>query len=491
MPTTTYTPSTSVTVLAPPVVIAGVNTNSAGVVGTATKGPVGVATAITGNQFQSVFGAPVARKYDGGTIVAEAALNGASTIVFVRVSDGTDTVANASINNAALVSTSTGSGWNGTTVQYIAAGKANAITVAITAPGSAIELFQNLPASNAAVFWAAHDLAINAGGGVLRGPSLAVRSNSANATVLPTLPSTATLSGGTDGANLSNASALIGQDTGASAKGMYALRGSGVSAAVLADCDDATTFTTQAAFGISEFIHMGCVLPAGSTVAGAVAARQSAGVDSFEATVLHGNWLTYNDTTYGLRKVSPQGFWLGTRTSLNPNESALNKPMNGIAGSERQTSGGPFTVAETDALFGAGINVIDNPIPVGAAWGLKGDYNSSSNPATNSDAYTSMTNFLAQTFRKAGGPWVGEANNAQNRSGVAASFSHFLNGLVSNEIIDAGSYSVVCDLTNNTQDGIVLGYLNVNVNVRYQGIIRFFNVALQGGAGVVITSTAA
>jgi hypothetical protein len=488
-----FTPGASVTIGNPAVVINGVDPQLSAVVGTASRGPVNVATPVTGSSFQTTFGAPVARKYDAGTIIAEAADNGVNTVFVTRVTDGTDTAASNTVANAfTLSSVSTGSGYNGVVVNYGAGAKSNTITVTVSLAGETTEVYSNLPASNAAVFKVAHDAAINAGAGVLRGPSALIVANSAIMTTLPTLPSSVVLTGGTDGANVSSAN-LIGSD-GTTKTGMYTLRGLGIQFAVLADLDTSSTFTTQAAFGEAEFILMVAVLPSGTSVANAVTTKASVGLDSDRTVLLHGDWLTLDDGLNGLRKVSPQGFYLGKRASLLPHQSVLNKPMDGIVASERSLSAGPYTVADTDSLFKAGIEVIKNPIPRGSAWGAAGGYTTTSNPATNSDAWATMTNYLAQTLQAAGGQYVGEDNNSDTRDAVVGSISHFLSGLVTKGILalvgGKAPYSVTCDDTNNTQDDITLGYLNVLVEVSYQGIIRFFNVSLIGGAGVTITVSA-
>jgi hypothetical protein len=495
---TQITPGASVSITAPPIVIAGVQAQVGAVVGTATKGPVNVATAISGNSFESIFGSPQDRKYDGGTVVSDAALastGGASTLYFTRVTDGSDTAATATINASVLTATSTGSGFNGTVVSFGAGGRANSVTVSISAPGANKESFQNLPATNASVFAAAFDAAINAGSGVLRGPSSIIRANSVAMANVPVLPSSVTLTGGTDGVAGVGSNTLVGSDS-VSKSGMYSLRGLGIQYAVLADCDDANTYTTQAAFGEAEFMLMGTVLPSGlaSATATSAATKSTMGLDSFNAILLQGDWVSINDTVFGVRKVSPQGFWLGTRASLLPHESVLNKPINGIVGSERSFSGGPYTTPETNTLTTAGIEVIANPIPRGAAWGCIVGRNTSSTIGIQSDSYSTMTNFLAQTLKQAGGPYVGEPNNTKTRQLAVASTTHFLAGLVRQGILALDingntPYAVTCDATNNSQDDIVLGNLNLYVQVQYQGIVWYFNVGLLGGSGVTISVT--
>ena len=76
---------------------------------------------------------------------------------------------------------------------------------------------------------------------------------------------------------------------------MYALRGQGCSIALLADADDATQWTTQAAFGLSEGIYMILTGPAGDTIANAVSTKQSVGLDTYACKLMFGDWIWWND----------------------------------------------------------------------------------------------------------------------------------------------------------------------------------------------------
>ena len=75
-----------------------------------------------------------------------------------------------------------------------------------------------------------------------------------------------------------------------------------------------------------------------------------------------------------MRLVSPQGFAAGRLANLSPEQSGLNKPLYGIAGSQKSGAPGANLVssyadAELQTLFQAGIDVIANPQPGGALLG--------------------------------------------------------------------------------------------------------------------------
>jgi hypothetical protein len=97
-------PDLYVQILPPNVLlINGVPTNVVGCVGAATWGPVNQPVTVGGGnmtQFASIFGQIQPRKYDLGTFVALAVLQGGQAFMCVRVTDGTDLAATGAIVTA-------------------------------------------------------------------------------------------------------------------------------------------------------------------------------------------------------------------------------------------------------------------------------------------------------------------------------------------------------------------------------------------------------
>src|ERR1700722_7427231 len=89
----------------------GVPTNILGIVGTATWGPVNSPTVASGpSNCAQLFGPMQARKFDLGTAVYPSSLQGASNYRLIRATDGTDTAAAASLNQAGAASAAVVSG---------------------------------------------------------------------------------------------------------------------------------------------------------------------------------------------------------------------------------------------------------------------------------------------------------------------------------------------------------------------------------------------
>ncbi|MBN9116281.1 MAG: phage tail protein, partial [Pandoraea sp.] len=247
-------PDVYVQILAPRnTLINGLPTNISGVVGTAQWGPVNSPTIVGGMaDYAQNFGAVMARKYDMGTQVALEVLQGANNFRCVRVTDGTDVAASAAIGtspaNITFTAKYTGTLGNSLVVTLATGSAANSWRAVVAMPNQVPEVFDNITGTGAAL-WANIAAAINSGQSGLRGPSQFIVATAGTGATAPTAGST-TLTGGTDGAATITSATLLGVDT-VPRKGMYALRNTSTSVALLADCDDSTSWTTQLAFGLS------------------------------------------------------------------------------------------------------------------------------------------------------------------------------------------------------------------------------------------------
>ena len=140
-------------------VLNGVPTNVVGVVGTASWGPVGqpVIVATMADYAQS-FGPIMARKYDMGTQVATAVQQGAQNFRCVRVTDNTDSAAQAVLPGTTVTFTAlyTGSLGNQVILTLATGSRANTWRLTISLPGLQPEVYDNIAGSGAA-FWTTLD----------------------------------------------------------------------------------------------------------------------------------------------------------------------------------------------------------------------------------------------------------------------------------------------------------------------------------------------
>lgn len=481
-------------------VLNGVPTNVIGVVGTASWGPANQPVIIsTMADYARNFGPIVARKFDLGTQVATAVQQGAQNFRCVRVTDGTDTAASVLVPSTTVAFTALYSGSLGNLVALALnpGSRAGSWRLTVALPGIAPEVFDNITGTGAA-FWIALAAAVNQGQGPQRGPSQFVTVNAGGATAAPAAFSLSLGAGlaGTDGAANATTATLIGADF-ATRRGMYALRGQGCSLGLLADADDPTQWTVQAAFGLQEGVYMILTGPAGDTIANAIATKQSAGLDSYAAKLMFGDWLWWSDQVNNIiRLVSPQGFAAGRLANLSPEQSSLNKNLYGVVGSQKTGTPGSgqntsYSAAELAALLGAGIDVITNPQPAGTFWGVRGGHNSSTNTGTNGDNYTRLTNYIAATLAAGMGLYVGQVINAGLFRRIRATQLSFLQAMLSQGLLGStdGSlpFSVVCDLSNNPASRTGLGYVQSDAQVQYQAINEKFIVNMEGGQTVQVS----
>ncbi|HET6183224.1 MAG TPA: phage tail protein [Acetobacteraceae bacterium] len=478
----------------------GVPTNIIGIVGTATWGPVNQPVIVaTMSDYSVSFGALMPRKYDMGTQVATAVQQGAQSFRCVRVTDGSDVAAEATIpgTTAAFTARYTGSLGNQIAASLSAGSKPGTWKLTIGLPGLHPEVFDNIGGSSAA-FWTNLAAAVNSGIALQRGPSQLVTLAAGGTTVAPAAFSITlgTAVAGTDGAANVTAAQLVGVDI-IPRSGMYALRGQGCAIGLLADADDSTQWTAQVQFGLQEGVYMILTGPAGDTIADAVQVKAQVGLDSYAAKLMFGDWLWWSDQVNNqIRLVSPQGFVAGRLGNLSPEQSSLNKPLYGVIGSQK--SGAPatgqatsYSAAELAALFSAGIDVICTPQPGGAYWGVRAGHNSSSSVAIQGDNYTRLTNYIAATLAAGMGQYVGAVINSDLFAQIRATLLSFLQAMLSQGLLGSldGSlpYSVVCDTSNNPSSRTGLGYVQADVQIQYQGINEKFIVNLEGGQTVQVS----
>ena len=224
---------------------------------------------------------------------------------------------------------------------------------------------------------------------------------------------------------------------------------------------------------------------------------QSNSPDSYGMKIMHGDWLYWYDPVNLLyRLVSPAAFAAGKLVALSPAQSTLNKPLYGIVGSQSfglpgTATASPYDEANLQALFLAGLDVITNPIPAGPIWGVRGGFNASLSPDVNGDNYTRMTNYIAATLNGGMGGYVGQLINSDLFQNIRATLLSFLSNMLQQGLLGTTDgkppYSVVCDLTNNPPSRTGLGYVQADIQVRYQAINMKFIVNLEGGQTVTIT----
>lgn len=396
----------------------------------------------------------------------------------------------------------TGSNGNAMKVTLAAGSKSGSYKLALALSGQQPEVYDNITGTGAAL-WTAIAAAVNNGLSTVRGPSQLCTASSGSATAAPISGTNSyTFAGGTDGVTTITTSVLIGVDT-LPRSGMYCLRNTGVSKAMIADCYDATSWSTQVAFGLDIGCEMiSCTAP-GDTVSNAVTELSTYGIDSFTLSIMFGDWIYWLDTYNGVpqRLSSPQSVKLGMLCALSPQNSPLNKPINGIIGTQKSLSGVPYTTSDLQQLGTSGMDVVGQNPQVGTTYfSCLFGKNTSSNPVTQGDEYTQITYFLAKSLWKIGGQFIGQVQTVDQRLAAKTAILNFLS-LISVPVALGGPgilstlnggqpYQVILDATNNSQTSSALGFENAYVKCVYGPVVRYFIFSLEGGSSVIVSTSA-
>ncbi len=484
--------------------INGVPSNILGIVGVGSWGPLN-SPMVAGDlpSAESAVGLPVNRAHDIATAVAVSVLQAANNFRLVRVSDGTDTAASVTLKDVTTPTAATGATLTGyhtgtlgnSITAAIVAGQASGtynLTIQNTAVNGLPELFTNIPGTGA-TFWTNLVNAVNNGQGALRGPSQLVTAT-VGASTAPPATATYTLSGGTDGASTITDTILVGTD-GLTRTGMYALRSSGAQVGNLVDLTTDTTWTTINAFGLSEGIYFHVANAAGTNPTASAANMTTAAVDGYGIKVLVGDWCYWQDNQNNVvRLLSPATFTAAQSAGLSPQQSNLNQSLSGIVATQRSLANSPYSAAEIQLIVANRMDVIATPSPGGQYFSCRTGQNASSNPATNGDNYTRMTNYIGLTLAAAFGYVVGQPQTPDLRRQVRSSIQNFLANMQALGMIgDVNNpqnpgYKVTLDSTNNPNSRVALGYMQADIQVVYLSIVRFFIANLEGGQTVTITT---
>lgn len=609
-------------IVLPTPILVGTPTNIEGLVGVASWGPLNAVIPVSKSSDAAVYiGPPVVRSYDISSYVAAATKVGSAIGFYcVRVSDGTDTAASASLGGSGLTLTAkyTGTLGNSMSVNIVNGVQANSWMAVVSFPGLTPEQFNNVtgpvPAKGTATFSTnpvnndtltiggtaitfvtgtpgalqvqiGSTLAVTmasllsflnassdtnlvkftytvSGGSVLnisanqfsnsgaqagtagnsltiaklstaitlsaatllggtgtwqtfwtnlanvinngnasRGPSAVSVATAGTSSTAPTLATPVALTGGTDGATGVTDATLMGQDI-VPRKGMYVLRGWGCDGFTLCDLSSVANYASIVSFALSETMIAVFGSPSGDTISNALATRVNAALDSPWFWYILGDWPTfYDDYNQLTRSINPSAFGLGIIGNLSPQNSPLNKPLQGISSTSRTQLGQSYSNTELSQINEGGLDTILGPAssPGGYYFSFATGRNTSSNTAARGVEYTRMTNFLIRTAQsKAAGSFIGKLQSIQptdqTRQQAKALFDGLSAQLASPQVgtgingqgmIDG--WLVQCDLLNNPPDLQARGYLFLYWQVRYLNVVRYFVVKFQGGGNVSVS----
>lgn len=342
--------------------------------------------------------------------------------------------------------------------------------------------------------WSNLVTAINQGQSGVRGPSQLVVATIGTSAAAPAL-ATAAFTGGTDGAAGVTDATLVGSNS-TPPTGMYALQNAGVLTGNLVDHSTSSQWSTIAQFGILYGIFFAGQGSPGQSIQTVAALLATAGVDNYSFKNLVGDWVYWLDTVNNVQRLlGPATFWAPMRANMAPNQSTLNKPVSGIVGTQRSVQSVQYSSAEALAASQGRLDYLANPAPGGNYFAFQTDKNCSTYAATDSEAYTAMTNFLALTLGTNFGWVIGNPQTTDLRAAVNDAITGFLMNLWLNlgyigDVNNPGKvpFSVETDAGNNPDSQVAVGLMQTLVKVKYESIVRVFVISLQGGSTVTVTN---
>lgn len=430
----------------------------------------------------------------GGVVSALSLVSGAATSqptnpVATTGGGGTGLTVNVGSYSFALTLTSlyTGSGANGATATVAPGSAANSTKITIVQPGFTPEVFDNITGSGNAL-WIAAANAINMGNSPQRGPSQLVVATAGSSTSAAAA-GTSTLAGGTDGTTTITSSTFIGTD-GSTRTGVYTFRGLGCSDGFVADLDDHTQNATLATFAQSEGILWGVQNPAGDTPSAAATQKATDGTDTPWLYYFVGDWDYVQDNVNGVQRLlGPATLGMALTSTLQPQQSGLNKQVPLVVATQRSKSATPYANLDIATTVNAGLELIMNPIPRGSMFGLRTGRNASSDPTRNTVNWARLTSFIARSLAGPGalGPAIGQTITDDFFTTWYAVLDNYLGGLkFARPEAVIQNYQIKFDRSNNPQSQTAQGLVVAEVLIQYLGIAQVFLVNLQNGATVVI-----
>lgn len=477
-----FTPDVNLREAAPAPSIRAAAVGIVGVVGQATRGPVGVPTRVSSlNDWVRKFGGfDAAQGGEGYMFMYNLFRAGASLVDFVRVTDGNETIATAAVNGSTFELTQPGSFGNSVTLT-ITANSVSGFVDLLFRNGSETYEYKSVTftdAQSSRYIETVLDAASETDGFV-------------NITSVGMAnPSTGTVSfaggsnGTVQGASLLD-SAYIGANDGVLLTGLVAMEANDDVEIVV--CSRANVTLAQA---LKDHVSLGTVSPrvavcapaSGTTVASLTTTMQT--FNSDRCVMTYPFMQILNPFTNKKEYHAPTAFYAGLLSTLSYHVSPSRNVVNGVIGTEKA-----LTRAEVDALSRNRVS----PITLLSGFGfvVRNGYNTSNLPSLANITRRRAVNFFAKTFETGLQQFVSKPHTPALRNDVVS----VLSGLLQNEVnlgkigqVNGGAaYAVKCDAQNNPESVVQQGQLIVDIQISLWSPADFINVTLDASEAKVIT----
>lgn len=455
---TNSTPNVFLREAQPPEVVIGASIGVVGCVTQAIRGPVGVPTLISSlSDFVRKFGGYDAAQLGEGYMFAENLFkNGATNVKVVRVTDGNELAATATVNGTTYRVNSPGTWGNSVTLTVVSgtvAGYVNlTFSYGVESYTYAGVTFTN-PADERYV------------GTVLQNSTDDFVSIVTQGSLNPAA-GTYVFSGGRNGLVQGSSlldSAFVGTNGTNGLTGLVALEADGDVELIV--CSRGSVVVAQA---LNTHCNLSYVSPrlgiatfaSGLTVAGVVS---NMAVFNSDKVVVVYPWLQILNANNNKKEIhNPTSFVAGLISTLSYHTSVTRRQLIGAIGTERA-----LTPAESDTLFNN--RVMSLVVKFGGII-CENNLNTSGNPGKRQITRRRAVNFFAKTFESAAQRFVGQNHTPELRNDVVSSFSGLCSAeerarKIGNSATGGTAFKVVCDSSNNPIETVRQNKLIVDVQI--------------------------
>lgn len=454
-----------------------------GVVGQAIRGPVGVPTRVGSlADFTRLFGGyHAAQGGEGYMFMYNLFRSGASVVDFVRITDGNEKAATATVNGSSYKLTSPGTWGNSVTLKVSASSVAGFVDL-VFSYGKESYSYKSVTFTDSASDSYIGNV-LNASAQVDNFVQL-VSAGVANPNV-----GTYTFSGGSNG-TVEGVSLLDSAFVGVNDEV------NGLSGLVALEADEEVEIVvcTRANQTVNEALKNHCSLTSVTPRMAVCAPELGTSVSALKTFMATFNTdrcvMTYpflqilNPNNNKKEYHSPVAFYAGLLSTLSYHISPSRQSIQGVIGTERA-----LTRSDVDQLSKARVS----PITLLSGFGfvVRNGYNCSNEPSKANVTRRRAVNFFAKTFETGLQQFVSRPHTQSLRFEVVSS----LNSLIQNEVamgkigrVNGGkAFAVKCDSENNPDSSVQQGKLIVDVQISLWSPADFINVTLDVSEAKVLT----
>jgi phage tail sheath protein FI len=480
--TNQFTPDVSLREVAPAPSIRAAAIGIVGAVGQSNRGPVGVPTRVNSfSEWIAKFGDyNASQASEGYMFMYNLFRAGATSVDFVRVTDGAQTAATASVSGSTYRLTTPGAWGNNVTVTVVTSSVTGYVSLQF-ANGSETYNYDNVTFTNA------NDPNYV---GTILGNAL-TNDDFVEITVIGgTNPpaGTTTFAGGSNGTvqgTALNDSAYIGTNATGGLTGLVAMEAAPDPELIV--CSRANAVV---AAGINSHVNLATVNPrlgivalaSGSVVSTLVTQMQTFNSDRCVMTY---PWLQIINPLNNRKEFhNPTSFYAGLLSNLQYHISPSRNQINNIIGTERA-----LTRADIDTLSASRVS----PIALLAGFGfcVMNGYTTSSNPSLMNVTRRRAVNFFGKTFERGLQNFVSKPHTPQLRLDVVTALGNILQVESDQQRIgnvNGGKpYGIKCDNDINPPAVIQANKMMVNVQISLWAPADFINVSLDASEAKIIT----